>query len=299
MKIAILTDSSAYLTSQQLEEYKIGVIPIPLIWDNQIYRDMIDIKFEEFYHKLSEAENLPTTSQPSIGDFQEYIDCYVEQGYTDVIVITISSGISSFYSTLAAEKNNENRTKIHLFDSKVTCAGLAHEVLLAAKLVQAGADADTIIKYLTDFRDTIKVRFVVDDLKYLQRTGRLSNTASFVGSMLKIKPILAMDVQNEGKIEAIAKERQYKRAYQHIKKDFANSIASVSYPIESTVFDALDPDRKSDWLNDYEESFPTVKLESSIIGPVVGVHVGQHAIAMIWHRDIDSYFDDQGKIIDL
>lgn len=79
MKIAVLTDSSAYLTKEQQEKYQIDVLPIPIIWDGKTYRDLIDIGYEEFYQKLAQATNLPTTSQPAIGDLKKKIDEYVDQ----------------------------------------------------------------------------------------------------------------------------------------------------------------------------------------------------------------------------
>ena len=85
MKIAVLTDSSAYLTKEQQEKYQIDVLPIPIIWGKKVYHDLVDIGYEEFYQKLNTAKELPTTSQPSIGDLKEKINEYVEQGYTDVI----------------------------------------------------------------------------------------------------------------------------------------------------------------------------------------------------------------------
>lgn len=154
------------------------------------------------------------------------------------------------------------------------------------------ANLDTIIKDLEDLRSTTHVRFMVDDLQHLRRTGRLSNASSFIGGLLKIKPILSMDVQGAGKISAIAKERQAKRAYEHIKADFAKAIADKPYPIEVTIFDALAPEEKAKWVADFKQSFPQVRVLESIIGPVVGVHVGQNCMAIIWSRDIDSYFKD-------
>ncbi|MBD5429656.1 DegV family protein [Lactobacillus sp.] len=295
MKIGVLTDSSAYLTKEQCEKYNIGVIPIPIIWNKKTYRDLIDIGFHEFYEKLNTSEELPTTSQPSIGDVQKYVDRYVEEGYTDLIVVTISSGLSSFYSNVVSVANEEKRINIHPFDCKITCAGQANASLLAAKLIQSGADIDLIMHDLKDLRNTTDVRFVVDNLKHLKRTGRLSNAASFVGTLLKITPILSMDVQGEGHISAIAKERKYKRAYNHIQNDFAKLTEGLSYPVQATIFHADDLERENEWLTDYKDKFSKITFYSSIIGPVVGVHVGQHTIAMIWCRDVNSYFDKDGK----
>lgn len=295
MKIGILTDSSAYLTSQQCADNGIKVIPIPIIWNKKVYHDMINIGFHEFYEKLATTTSLPSTSQPSIGDIQEYVDSYVEEGYTDLIIVTISSGLSGFYNNVLSIAKNEKRIKIHPFDSKITCAGQANAALLAGKLVKAGADIDLIMHDLEDLRNTTDVRFVVDNLQHLKRTGRLSNAASFVGSLLRITPILSMDVQKQGKISAISKERKYQRAYNKIQKDFTKLIANLPYPVQLTIFHADDIERETAWLEDYNKKFPEVKIYSSIIGPVVGTHVGQHTIAMIWSRNINSYFDKSGK----
>lgn len=298
MKIGVITDSSAYLTKEQQEKYNIDVVPIPIIWDGKTYQDLIDIGYEEFYQKLNTSKTLPTTSMPATGVMKEKIDHYVENGYTDLIVVPISSGLSSFYSSLEMIAKEEDRINIHLFDPKITCAGEADAAILAARLVQAGASIDLIMHDLEDLRKTMDVRFMVDDLSHLKRTGRLSNAASFVGSILKIKPILSMDVQDSGHISAIAKERQYKRAYKHIQNDFKQLTEQMPYDIQCTIFDGLDPERRDAWLKDYQEKFPKIKFNTSFIGPVVGVHVGQHTMAMIWCRDLDDYFDKNGKPIE-
>lgn len=297
MKIAVLTDSAAYLSKAQQQKYHIDVIPIPIIWHHHSYRDLIDIGFHEFYQKLAAAKDLPTTSQPSIGEFKNFIDRYVDQNYTDVIVLPLSSGISSFYNSVANFAEQEKRIKIHLFDCHITCAGEADAAILAARLVQAGASWPLIEHDLIDLRKTMGLRFLVDDLNHLKRTGRLSNAASFVGGLLKIKPILSMDVRGQGKISAIAKERKYSRAYAHVQRDFARSIKDLPYPVQTTIFDADDEEKEQAWLADYRQKFPQVKFERSIIGPVVGVHTGQHAMSMIWCRDLDSYFDKDGKAL--
>ncbi|MCT2876743.1 DegV family protein [Lactobacillus delbrueckii] len=295
MKIAVLTDSSAYLSKEQQEKYHIDVVPIPLIWDRKTYYDLVDISYEEFYEKISSSQTLPTTSQPSLGQIMEFVDRYVEEGYTDVIILPLSSGISSSYNNLINYAAEEDRIKIHPFDCRTTCAGLADCAILAARLVNAGASVDLIMKDLEDLRKTIGVRFLVDNLGHLKRTGRLSNAASFIGTLLHITPILAMDVQKTGHISAIAKERQYKRAYKHVQNDFRELTENKDYPIQATIFDAANPDRGEEWLKDYQAAFPKDKFDRSIIGPVVGVHCGKNTVAIIWCRDLDSYFDQNGQ----
>ena len=96
MKIGVLTDSSSYLTKEQCEKYGIDVLPIPIIWDNKEYLDLIDIGFHEFYEKLSTSSTLPTTSQPSTGTVKKYIDKYINEGYTDLIIILFQAVFLAF-----------------------------------------------------------------------------------------------------------------------------------------------------------------------------------------------------------
>ncbi|MCH3904377.1 MAG: DegV family protein [Lactobacillus sp.] len=290
MKIGVLTDSSAYLTPEEQQADGIKVLPIPIIWGKQTYYDLVTIGFHEFYQKLASDSDLPNTSQPSTGELKEAIDKFVADGYTDVFVITLSSGISGFYNNVVQYAQQEDRLKIHPFDSKVTCAGLAFQAQLAGRLAKTGADAETIQAALEDLRSTTRVRFEVDNLQHLKRTGRLSNAASFIGGLLKIKPILTMNVQTDGKIVAIAKERQERRALRHIITDVQTDIAKANYPVQGTIFHADDEAKEDAWCKAFQTEVPTMRLGRSIIGPVVGTHVGQHTMSIIWAKDLAEYF---------
>lgn len=290
MKVGVLTDSSAYLSPAEQAADQIQVLPIPLIWGKKTYYDLVNIGFEEFYQKLATEKDLPNTSQPSTGELKAAVDKFVAQDFTDLFVITLSSGISGFYNSVVQYAKTEKRIKIHPFNSKVTCAGLAFQAQLAGRLAKAGADPKQIQADLEDLRSTTRVRFEVDNLQHLKRTGRLSNAASFIGGLLKIKPILTMHVQGDGKIVAIAKERQEKRALAHIIRDVQADIAQADYPVQGTIFHAADEAKENAWCRAFAEKVPTMKLGRSIIGPVVGTHVGQHTMAIIWAKDIDAYF---------
>lgn len=152
-------------------------------------------------------------------------------------------------------------------------------------MLEQGNDLDTVEKALEVMRDRMGVRFMVDDLAHLRRTGRLSGVSATIGGLLKVKPILTIDIQGAGKITAIAKERQAKKAFEHIKKDFGDAIANVDYPVRVTVFDADEPKMKAEWVKDLQDSFPQVQVDQSIIGPVIGVHTGKGAMAIIWTQD--------------
>lgn len=285
MKVAVMTDSATYLKKEAVERYQIHVLPIPILWGDQSLRDMIDIGQQEFYHRLRTDEQLPSTSQPAIGDVEALVTQLVKEGYEAVICPVISSGLSSFYDNLSAYAKTEKRLRVYPFDTHITCAGTAYAAELAGKMALAGAQPDEIIKQLAALRATTHVYFMVDDLSHLRRTGRLSNASTFVAGLLKIKPILSMDVQATGKISAIAKERQAHRAFEWIAKHFGEAIADKDYPIRATVFDANDPQTRDRWIAELSKRYPQVTFDSSIIGPVVGVHTGENAISMIWARD--------------
>lgn len=285
MKVAVMTDSATYLSKEAVERYQIHVLPIPILWGDQSLRDMIDINQQEFYQRLRTDKQLPTTSQPAIGDVEELVTQLVKDGYEAVICPVISSGLSSFYDNLSAYAQTEKRLRVYPFDTHITCAGTAYAAELAGKMALAGAQPDEIMQQLAALRATTQVYFMVDDLSHLRRTGRLSNASTFVAGLLKIKPILSMDVQDTGKISAIAKERQAHRAFEWIATHFGEAIKDKDYPIRATVFDANDTKTKQRWIAELSKRYPQVTFDSSIIGPVVGVHTGENAMALIWARD--------------
>lgn len=294
MKIGVMSDSSIYLTEKQKKKYHIKTLPITLIWGKKTYRDMIDITYSEFYRRLRTDPDLPSTSQVTVQQVKDAVNEYAAQNYTDVFLITLSSGITTFYETICAYARQEKRLHLYVFDSKITCAGEANMTILAARLAQAGADPDFIETKLRDLRATTGVRFMVADLKHLVRTGRLSNAASFIGGILKVKPILTMAVQGDGKITAIAKERQEKRAFNHIKKDILQAVQNVQYPLLLSVINADDQKLADEWDKKLKDALPKARIERGIIGPVIGVHTGPGTIAVVWQRDPNSYFDQNG-----
>ncbi|KRL14062.1 DegV family protein [Schleiferilactobacillus perolens] len=285
MKTAIVTDSTAYLTPEEAAAHHIIVVPQTIHWGENTYHDLVDISFTEFYDRLVTAPVQPTTSFPSLGEMEKVFKQLVKEGYDSVICLVISSGISSYAENLKAFGEHFDALRVVTYDSHITCAGLRYMDLLAATMVSQDNTIDEIVEALETMRARMGVRFMVDDLSHLRRTGRLSSVSATIGGLLKVKPILSMDIQDKGKIEAIAKERQAKKAYEHIKRDFAQAIEDVNYPVRVTVFDADEPKMKAEWVKDLTASFPQVHVDQSIIGPVIGVHTGKGAMAIIWTQD--------------
>lgn len=286
MKIAVVTDSASYLTKEQAAANQITVVPITVIFGQQTYKENIDITNKEFYEKLASEKELPTTTQISLGQIQAVYDQLAAQGYEAVISIHLSSGITSFINNLQAYLPNITNIKVYPFDSKLTSAAEANQALLAAKLVKAGKSVTEILAALTDLRATQHVDFVVDDLSHLVRTGRLNNASAFLGNMLRIKPILSFN--KVGQIVAVAKERTTHRAFNHIKKDITDFMQQATYPVRLDVVDGDNQATSAQWVADLKKSFPNATIDTSSLGPVVGVHTGRKVMAVVWSRDYQS-----------
>jgi DegV family protein with EDD domain len=232
------------------------------------------------------APELPTTTQITLGQMQTMYDQLAAAGYDAVISIHLSSGITSFITNLESYLPNVTNIKVYPFDSLITAAGEADMVLLAAKLVAAGYTPEQVIEQLKKIRETTDVYFVVDNLSHLVRTGRLSNASGLVGNLLRIKPVLTFQ---DGKIVAIQKERTMRRAYTAIKAKLAAAIDAADYPLRVTIENGNNPKLQAEWTADLKASFPDLTIDEGEIGPVVGVHVGEGVMGLIWARDWEKW----------
>jgi len=286
MRTAIVTDSASYLSAEDIQKYNIHVVPITVIFGQQTYLENVEITSKEFYERMRTAPELPTTTQITLGQMQQMYDQLAAEGYDAVISIHLSSGITSFITNLESYLPNITNIKVYPFDSLITAGGEAYMALLAAKLVAAGQTPTQVITQLQAIRDTTQVYFVVDNLSHLVRTGRLSNASGLVGNLLRIKPVLTFEA---GKIVAIQKERTMRRAYQAIKAKLAKAIDAADYPLRVTIENGNNPKMQAEWTADLEASFPGIKIDEGEIGPVVGVHVGEGVMGLIWARDWEQW----------
>lgn len=286
MKTAIVTDSASYLSAADVEKYDIHVVPITVIFGQQTYLENVEITSKEFYERMRTAPELPTTTQITLGQMQTMYDQLAAAGYDAVISIHLSSGITSFITNLESYLPNVTNIKVYPFDSLITAAGEADMVLLAAKLVAAGYTPEQVIEQLKKIRETTDVYFVVDNLSHLVRTGRLSNASGLVGNLLRIKPVLTFQ---DGKIVAIQKERTMRRAYTAIKAKLAAAIDAADYPLRVTIENGNNPKLQAEWTADLKARFPDLTIDEGEIGPVVGVHVGEGVMGLIWARDWEKW----------
>ncbi len=211
MKIAVVTDSTSYLSKEEVERYNIHVVPIPVIMDGRSINEGVDISTEEFYQQLKVSQSFPSTSQPPLGEMINLYNQLAADGYDAVISIHLASTISGFVNQLKNIAPTIEGIKVIPYDSQITVKLMGYLAIEAAKMTQRGEEVDAILTRLDDLRDSMDELFIVDDLQNLVRGGRLSNASAFIGSVLKIKPLLTFD-DNSHEIVAFEKVRSRKKA---------------------------------------------------------------------------------------
>ncbi len=188
--VRIVTDSTSDLPKDIVEEYDIQVVPLTVNLGERNFRDYYDLSPNEFYEMLKHTDDFPTTSQPSV---DEFIKTYKKFGDSDdIISIHISLDMSKTAQSASVALQQLPNYKVEIIDSRNVCLGLGVIVLEAAKAAKDGADAKEVIDLVHRLMSEVKVYFSVETLEYLQKGGRIGKAQGFLGTMLKIKPLLAV-----------------------------------------------------------------------------------------------------------
>ena len=211
-KIAILTDSCCDLPKETAEELGIKILPFTLTVDGKSFREMYDISTQDFYKLLDDASEIPKHSQIPPLEFEEAYNELYEQGYTDIISVSLNSqGSGTYNNSLIAkndffEKNPQAKDKLRIFnlDSKCYTLFYGYPVMEAAKKIRRGADAEEIVAYLEDWFNVCAVYAVPFSLKYAKKSGRISAAKAFAGELLGLKPIILFA---DGTTETVEKIR--------------------------------------------------------------------------------------------
>ncbi|WP_436952967.1 fatty acid kinase binding subunit FakB1 [Staphylococcus shinii] len=277
MKIAVLTDSTSYLSQTLIDKYNIKVAPLSVTFDSgENFVENATISTDEFYKRMKTSNTIPTTSQPAIGDFLDKFEQLSEEGYTDVICVFLSGGISGCYQTATQAGEMVEDINVHTFDSKLAAMVEGAYVLKAIEMIEQKFEPQAIIEELYAMREDTGAVLMVDDLKNLQKSGRITGAQAWIGTMLKMKPVLKFD---DGKIVPDEKVRTKKRA---LRKMIDKVIAEVKEFEEVTLF-VIEGDiaEDSDWIqNELEENYAQYPVYRSSFGPVIAAHLGSGGIGL-------------------
>lgn len=278
MRTAIVTDSTAYLTDEEIQQYGIHIVPLTVNIEGQLYDEGQDISYEQFYDKVRGAKQFPKTTQPPIGKFVELFE-QLAQDYDAVITIHLSSGISGTYQGAVQAGEMVEGLDVYAFDSTVAAALQGYFVLTAAKMASEGAAPEQIMAQLSKQRETSRACIVVDDLGHLQRGGRLSAAAALIGGLLQVKPILHFV---DGKIVPVEKVRTRKKALKRVGEILGEDAAKFG-AINAAVIHANCEDEARAYMDELAAQYPNITFKLSYFGPVVGTHLGEGSIAIGWH----------------
>ncbi|WP_339064235.1 DegV family protein [Tepidibacillus marianensis] len=278
-KIAVVTDSTAYLHQDVVVRFGVHIVPLSVNFGEHTLKEGQDVSTKEFYDRLRESESLPTTSQPAIGDFVSLYE-KLAKNYDQAIAIHLSSGISGTMNTSQAAARMVDGIEVVVIDSESACYGLGFMVIEAAQLIEEGKGLQEIAKRIQWMVANLKAYFIVDDLSYLHRGGRLNAAQFLVGSMLKIKPVLYFENK---KLEPFEKIRTKKKAVDRILQ-LLDQDAKDGAPIYLSVVHADVMDEAKGLLQRIEQNYPNIEGNISDFGPVIGTHTGPGTIGIAWYK---------------
>ncbi|CCI82641.1 DegV family protein [Lactobacillus hominis] len=289
MKIAIVTDSTSDITTQEAKENNITVVPIPVIIDNHEYLDKVDIDANKLFETQRNGASFPKTSQPALGKMLELFENLHKDGYDAIITITLTSAISGFYNTLVDIAHNHPEFNLHPFDSGMTVRTMGFMTIAAARMAKAGFSVEEIFKSLEEMRKSIGVLFVVDDLQNLVRGGRLSNASAFIGTMLQIKPLLTFDSKTY-EIKSFDKVRSLKRAIKKSEDIAFKQINESPYKdkLRFIIYNSNDATQAQKVADDFKQAFPNQPVEMVDFDAVVATHLGEKSLGITWILDPDK-----------
>ncbi|MCP3028095.1 DegV family protein [Halobacillus sp. A5] len=279
MKTAVLTDSTAYLPKKTRQSNHIHMVPLNVVFGEESYQEEIDLSADDFYDMVKENEELPKTSQPSIGMMKEKLE-ELAKDYDAVVAIHLSSGISGTYQGMVTAGEMVDDIEVHVFDSEISCFMQGYYALEASELADNGEIPEQILSRLKEMKQSMRAYFMADDLSHLQRGGRLNGAQAFVGSLLQVKPVLHFV---DTKIVPFEKIRTRKKALKRILTLFEESISKNGH-YKASVIHANRREDAQQIKEEIESEFDNVEVTVSYFGAVIGTHLGEGAMGLGWYR---------------
>jgi DegV family protein with EDD domain len=279
--IAIVTDSSAYIPEEALGGFKhLHIIPLWLIWDGESLGDGVDIDPPTFYDRLTKSKTIPSSSQPTAGEFVDVFKKAAEDAEA-VLAILVSSKISGTVDSATQAQAMLPDIPIRVVDTFNVSMGLGFPVIEAAKAVMAGKSLDEAAAAAEEIKDKVHFLFVVDTLEYLHKGGRIGGAKRLMGTALQIKPILHFW---DGAIDSLSQTRTQKKALQEML-DIAEERLGGKKMAAASVIHANVPDEAAKVVEMVKARFGIGEVLLAPVSPVVGTHAGPGAIGLVFYAD--------------
>jgi DegV family protein with EDD domain len=272
-EVAVVTDSTAYLTPEVIARYRIEVVPLYVVFGGDRTVREIDITdYPAFFEELRQAESLPTTSQPSVGDFTGVYEPLLAAG-KDVVSIHISGGLSGTpeaarQAAQALERDGKGGERVRVIDSNTAAGGLGLTVMAAGAAASGGAGAEEVEQRAGEARRELKMWFALDTLEFLKRGGRIGAASAWIGSTLKVKPILTVEKELTPVERVRTSARMFERMVEYARQRHESGadgwcVQHINAPEQG--------ERLVERCSEIYECEPTLVSE---IGPVLSAHTG-------------------------
>ena len=267
MTVKIVTDSVADLPSQVVKELDITVVPILIRWGEELYRDGIDLTAEQFYERLKRSKIPPSTSVPSPGTFAEAYDKLAEEA-NEILAIIVTSRLTGTYNVaLQSIGLMKRKCRVEVIDSKWATMAEGFVVMKAAQAAQAGASLDEVMEVTRKTIPRVDFLSTFDTLEYLKRGGRIGKAQAFLGSILKVNPLITL---RDGVVEPVGRTRSRAKAIDRLC-EFAMSYSHIE---EIAIEEATTPDEADRIAERLSAKFPKERIYRSKPSPVIGAHTG-------------------------
>jgi len=276
-KIALLIDSMSDVPTEIVSKFKIKVLPAKIIYPDREYSDRVDIQPEDVYQRM--PAEIPTTSLPSLADIRTAMDEIRSEGFTHILAINISSGLSGTYNAVEFISQTIEDLTIKVIDSKTLSMGTGWIILDAARNISNGLSFDKVVEKVHKLQENVKVFYVLETLEYLRRGGRIGQVAAVLGEFLHLKPIIS--VNREGTYFTQCKAKGRKKSIEKLvqivetaARDKEINLAVVHGGAQAECHKLMERLRK----------LPNIKeLMSSDISPALGVHTGPGLVGVCFH----------------
>ncbi|MCC6187855.1 MAG: DegV family protein [Anaerolineales bacterium] len=275
--VAIVTDSTAYLPKDLVQQYQVHVVPNVVNWGTQTYRDGIDIQSTEFFERLRKDAVQPTTAVASIGEFREVYARAAEDAQA-VVGIHLSAKLSGTFSAAEQARALLPEQQIKILDSSATAMALGFVVLAAARAAAEGKSQAEVVAAAEATIPAVGLVFTVETLEYLRRGGRIGGAQAFLGGLLDMKPILEL---RDGRVEPVERVRTKRKALDRVLEIIAEKTAGKS-PVRLATLHAAAPQEAGALLAAAKQRLNAAESILSEVSPTVAVHTGPGTVGLAY-----------------
>lgn len=280
MAVKIVTDSTADLPKEIVEELGIRVVPLNVHFGEEVFLDWVELTPEGFFEKLAGTDLLPRTSQPSPGDFQKVYE-ELGSGGDAIVSVHISQVLSGTYQSATMARDLLEGMDITVIDSKVASMALGLVVIEAARAAKAGKSKEEILEIIDFYLQETRVLFMVDTLEYLEKNGRIGKAQALLGGLLKMKPILSL---KDGGIIPVEKARGSKKALQTIVERLQEMLPP-DRKVKGTIVHGNALATAEALAEDLKKTYDLSELIITSVGAVIGCHTGPGLVGLLFFPD--------------